>query len=100
MIPQSFKQPLQKIRTVAVGIGLIWVTTSDAVACVACFGAKDDPVVNAVGWAILFLLGVVAMVVGGAAALFISIARRTRKYQQQLQEGTDEWIEVPSQTGM
>jgi hypothetical protein len=75
---------------------LILATTSGAVmACPTCFGAKGDPVVESMGMAIMFLLVIIMGTVGGIAAFFVSVIKRTRRYEQQLQEGNAEWGDAP-----
>lgn len=50
-----------------------------APACSVCFGAKGDPVTEAAGAAILFLLAVVACVLGGIVAFAVRLAARSRQ---------------------
>jgi len=74
---------------------LLGLTPGNAFACAVCFGAKGDPVVDAVGIAILFLLGFVGCILAGIVAFAVTLARRSRRYQQQLQEGEAEWDPSP-----
>jgi len=46
-------------------------------ACAACYGQSDSPLAHGLNWGILSLLGVVFPVLGGIAAFFIFIAKRT-----------------------
>jgi len=74
---------------------LLSLTAQSAMACPNCFGAPGDPISMSIGKAIMFLLVVVMGTVGGILAFFVSVARRTQKYEQQLQEGDAEWGEQP-----
>lgn len=49
-----------------------------AQACPVCFGAADSSDSQALGIAIVFLLGVLAVVLGGLVAFFICLARRSQ----------------------
>lgn len=64
-------------------------------ACAVCFGAADDPVVNAAGFAILLLGVFILSILGGILAFAFTLARRARRYEQQQQEGEAEWDSVP-----
>jgi hypothetical protein len=46
-------------------------------ACSACFGASDSDMAKGMNMGIFALLGVVVMVLGGIAAFFIYLARRS-----------------------
>jgi len=46
-------------------------------ACAACYGQSDSPLAQGFNWGILSLLGVVVAVLGGIAAFFIFLARRS-----------------------
>jgi len=83
---------LSKILSVA---ALLSLSVNSVMACPNCFGAPGDPISESIGMAIMFLLVVVTGTVGGIIAFFVSVARRTKKYEQQLQEGTAEWGEQP-----
>ncbi len=76
-------------------LALLAMMTTAATACPTCFGAKGDPVVESIGWAILFLLVMIIGTVGGIIAFFVNVAKRSSRYEQQLQEGTAEWGELP-----
>lgn len=45
-------------------------------ACATCFGAPESPMTQGLNMGIFSLLAVVLMVLGGAAAFFIFLARR------------------------
>jgi len=65
-------------RAAALLLAFAWVT-ANAEACAVCFGAKGDPVNEAIGSSILFMIGVISVVlcsiVGLFAAFFIRAAR-------------------------
>jgi len=46
-------------------------------ACAACYGQSDSPLAQGMNWGIFSLLGVVVMVLGGVAAFFVFLARRS-----------------------
>ena len=46
-------------------------------ACAACFGASDSPMAKGMNWGIFSLLVVVVTVLGGIAAFFIYLARKS-----------------------
>ena len=47
------------------------------VACAACYGQSDSPMAQGMNWAIFSLLAVVAVVLGGVAAFFVYLGRRS-----------------------
>ena len=51
--------------------------TPSARACAACAGQSDDLMAQGMNWGIFALLGVVTCVLGGIAAFFIQVARRS-----------------------
>ncbi len=75
-------------------LALLSLTMNSVMACPNCFGAPGDPISKSIGIAIMFLLVVIMGTVGGIIAFFVSVARRTKKYEQQLQEGEAEWGEA------
>jgi hypothetical protein len=46
-------------------------------ACAACYGQSDSPLVRAMNWGIFSLLGVVVCVLSGVALFFVHVSRRT-----------------------
>ena len=46
-------------------------------ACAACYGQSDSPMAQGMNWGILSLLGVVVLVLGGVAAFFVYLARKS-----------------------
>ena len=53
-----------------------------AQACATCFGDPNAPAAQGMNWAIITLLGVTGGVLGGVIATIISIAKKTKKFQQ------------------
>jgi hypothetical protein len=66
-------------RLLAVVLGAALMAPRGAEACAVCFGAKGQPVTEAAGGAILFLLGLVACVLASFAAFMIYLAVRARR---------------------
>jgi hypothetical protein len=58
------------ILALALQPGSLW-------ACAACYGQSDSPMAKGMNWGILSLLAMVAMVLGGVAAFFVYLARRS-----------------------
>jgi hypothetical protein len=48
-----------------------------AAACAACFGKSDSPLASGMNWGIFSLLAVIVPVLGGVAAFFIYLARKS-----------------------
>ncbi len=46
-------------------------------ACAACYGQSDSPMAAGMNWGIMSLLGIIMVVLGGVAAFFVQVARRT-----------------------
>jgi hypothetical protein len=46
-------------------------------ACAACYGQSDSPMAAGMNWGIVSLLGMIVVVLGGLAAFFIFLARRS-----------------------
>lgn len=53
-----------------------------AAACPVCFGDSDSPMAQGLNNGMLVLLGVVATVQGGFAALFLAIRYRTKRLRE------------------
>ena len=53
-----------------------------AEACATCFGDPNAPAAQGMNWAILTLLGVTGGVLGAVIGTIISIAKKTKKFQQ------------------
>ncbi len=49
-------------------------------ACAVCWGSVNSKVTDAMGFAILFLLGLLLLVLAGIASIFIILARRARQF--------------------
>lgn len=67
----------RKLLAVAIGAGLL--APGGLEACAVCFGGKGQPVSEAAGGAILFLLGLVACVLAAFAAFMVYLAMRARR---------------------
>ena len=52
-----------------------------AMACPVCFGATDSPMAAGMNNGIFFLLGIIGTVQIGFVALFVSVRRRGKDYQ-------------------
>ncbi len=46
-------------------------------ACAACYGQSDAPMAQGMNWGIFSMLAVIGVVLGGVAAFFIYLARRS-----------------------
>jgi uncharacterized protein involved in response to NO len=57
----------------------LFVGASNASACAVCFGAKGDPVTEAISQSILFMLGLLVVVLGGIVAFFARIIIRSSR---------------------
>jgi len=70
---------------IAVPVALVAVIllAETAAACAVCYGAEDSAMTAGMNNAILLLLGVVALVQGSFAALFLSFRRRARRARSQ-----------------
>ena len=64
------------------GLALACLGPSTAWACAACYGQSDSPLAQGMTWAVFSLLGIVVFVLGGIAAFFIFLARRSAVQQQ------------------
>jgi putative effector of murein hydrolase LrgA (UPF0299 family) len=51
-------------------------------ACATCFGDPNAPAAQGMNWAIISLLGVTGVVLGGIISVIISIAKKTNNFQQ------------------
>ena len=72
----------------AAGISLILLPTP-AFACPVCYGAIEGPAADAMNLAILPLLGVTGLVLGGVAAFFIYLTKRAQTNQENKEWQTD-----------
>ncbi len=72
-------------RWIAVPMALLaaLALSQSAAACAVCYGAEDSAMTAGVNNAILLLLGVVALVQGSFAALFLSLRQRARRARSQ-----------------
>jgi hypothetical protein len=53
-----------------------------ALACPVCFGQNDSPLAKGVNMGVFFMLGIVAVMLGGFASFFIYLSRRARALEQ------------------
>ena len=51
-------------------------------ACATCYGAPDAQATMGMNWAIITLLGVTGVVLGGVIKAIISIGNKTKNFQQ------------------
>ena len=58
-----------------------------ALACPVCFGQNDSPLATAMNMGIVFMLVVVAGVLGGFASFFIYLMRRGKRVAAQSESG-------------
>ena len=66
------------LRLLLLAAALAATTTPQSMrACAACFGQSDSPLAKGMNWGIFSLLLVVVSVLGGIAAFFIYLARRS-----------------------
>ncbi len=63
-----------------VGCSMLFFLPTTAQACAVCFGAPDDPVVQAIGQSILFLLVCIMLVIGTIMAFFIHLMIKSNRH--------------------
>lgn len=68
---------MKTLRTLILVAGLIGLAPARVLACAACYGTSDSPMAQGMNAGILFLLGVIGMVLCGAATFFVFLARRS-----------------------
>jgi hypothetical protein len=66
------------MRKTLLTIGLL-ATPRAALACPVCFGNSDSPLAIATNTGIIFMLAIVAVVLGGFASFFIYLMRRANR---------------------
>ncbi len=71
----SRRLPFISIASVSVLAVLLWPPAARA--CAACYGQSDSPIAQGMNWGILSLLGVVVLVLGGIAAFFVYLVRKS-----------------------
>ena len=62
----------------AIIIGLIILLPSTLSACAVCYGAADDPMIDGMNKAILFLLSIIGSVLMGVVAVIIYFSHRAK----------------------
>jgi hypothetical protein len=63
------------------------LVTPPLLACAACYGQSDSPLAKGMNWGIVTLLGTVLLVLGGIAAFFVSLARRSAALAREAEAG-------------
>jgi hypothetical protein len=69
--------------------------TVSLLACATCYGTPGSPMTQGMNAAILTMLGVTGLVLGGCAALIVTLVRRARRHAafeaelDELLKGTD-----------
>jgi hypothetical protein len=63
-------------------------------ACATCFGKSDSALAVGLNWGIASLLGIVTLVLGGIAAFFVHVAKRTAALEALEPSGSPE-AEIP-----
>lgn len=69
----------RRIGAGAIALVLLLLVPRPALACPVCFGAVDSPMFDAMTLAVVALLGVTVVVLGGFAAFFIYLIRQSRR---------------------
>ncbi|MDD5263110.1 MAG: hypothetical protein PHD76_14805 [Methylacidiphilales bacterium] len=77
----SIKMLLKRFGAAALSVAAWLCFTGHASACAVCFGAAGEKATDAAANAILFLLGVIVTVMGGIAAVAVTLYLRARKHQ-------------------
>lgn len=73
--------PPKRFRS-APGLAIVALATlarGSALACAACYGQSDSPLAAGMNWGIFTLLGTIVLVLGGVAAFFIYLARKSAR---------------------
>jgi len=70
------------MKKILLTIGLVAAPRA-AFACPVCFGENDSPMALAMNMGILFMLIIVAGVLGAFASFFIYLIRRARRVEQE-----------------
>jgi hypothetical protein len=71
-------------------VGLL-LDVPPALACPACFGQGEGPMIDAARLGIWLLLGVTLLLQGGFAAFFLYLRRRATRASRREQEIGEEW---------
>jgi hypothetical protein len=72
---------LKLVKTALVALVLVLVLPGGALACPVCFGASDAPIVDGVQMAVIALLGITTIVLGGFGAFFVYLMRQAQRAQ-------------------
>jgi hypothetical protein len=66
-------------KALASGLAVTLAFPSSVRACAACYGQSDSPMAAGMNWGIMSLMAVIIMVLGGVAAFFIYVAKRSSR---------------------
>ncbi len=76
---------------------MLTITSHPLVACAACYGQSDSPLAKGMNWGIVTLLGTILLVLGGIAAFFVSLARRSAALSATAEAGEAlSWDQAPA----
>jgi hypothetical protein len=79
---------IQKKQVVSALIALALFSAKNVFACAACAGASDSDLAKGMNWGIFTLLCVVLVVLGGFAAFFIYLVKRSAANPAVITTGT------------
>jgi len=57
--------------------GILFLAPGSVLACATCYGQSDSPMAAGMNWGIFSLLAMILFVLGGVAAFFVFLARRS-----------------------
>jgi hypothetical protein len=77
---------MKKLRTVGSWLLALVIVAEPALACPVCFGDPNSTMVKGANNAILFMLGIVAVIWIGFAALFWSFWKRAKDLRRRREE--------------
>ncbi|MGO8675847.1 MAG: hypothetical protein ACLQVX_08250 [Limisphaerales bacterium] len=69
-------------------LSLPFLAPNALLACAACYGQSDSPLAHGMNWGIASLLGTILLVLGGVAAFFVGLARRSAALSRAAAPGT------------
>lgn len=70
------------VAAITLFVGCLLASAAPVAACAVCYGDPDSPMSAGLNNAVLFLLGVVALVQLGFIALFVGIRRRGKERER------------------
>lgn len=80
--PSALRVPRGWLRTLALVATLVWcglAAAGPALACPACYGDAEGPMIDAARLGTFLLLGITLLVQGGFVAFFLYLRRQARK---------------------